>query len=313
MIYFIRMIGVFLLLSTFALAQDKPDSKETLLEQAIALAEEQSPDVNPVPPIPLSMLQVTHPLFVGVDDITVPAYVGDPTTNEWLQAFIGIEVWGAAYDDGNDKIYFNSGSTLYEWLMVDTTVGNMGTITDTSGATQSMVSLAFYGGVLYGTKNIANEAVYAINTTTLVATVVIDYVDADFDFGGLAVDPNTGEFYGTNDDATPNGSGLFRINPDGTATLIAAYPSGETDIDGLAVSNTGIAYLVIDQAGNIYVYDLIGGTYLTPLTNPWTTSEVFCGGAWIYEAGGGTSFFDDFDSYTAGGQLACQNPVDWTT
>ena len=80
MIYFIRMVRVFLLLSTFALAQDKPDSKETLLEQAIALAEEQSPDVNPVPPIPLSMLQVTHPLFVGVDDINVPAYVGDPGT-----------------------------------------------------------------------------------------------------------------------------------------------------------------------------------------------------------------------------------------
>jgi hypothetical protein len=52
---------------------------------------------------------------------------------------------------------------------------------------------------------------------------------------------------------------------------------------------------------------------LTPLTNPWTTSEVFCGGAWIYEAGGGTSFLDDFDSYTAGQQLACQNPIDWTT
>jgi hypothetical protein len=29
--------------------------------------------------------------------------------------------------------------------------------------------------------------------------------------------------------------------------------------------------------------------------------------------GGGAAFYDDFDSYTAGQQLACQNPTDWTT
>ncbi len=29
--------------------------------------------------------------------------------------------------------------------------------------------------------------------------------------------------------------------------------------------------------------------------------------------GGGNIFTDEFDSYTVGGQLACQNPVDWTT
>ena len=36
----------------------------------------------------------------------------------------------------------------------------------------------------------------------------------------------------------------------------------------------------------------------------------------VYElgpAGGPTGFTDDFDSYVAGQQLACQNPVDWTT
>jgi hypothetical protein len=140
----------------------------------------------------------------------------------------------------------------------------------------------------------------------------IDYVDADYDFGGLAVDPNTGEFYGTNDDSTPFGVGLYRINMNSTGTLIAPYPDAQTDIDGLAVSNDGFAYLVIDQAGSIYVYDFVGGAYVTPLTNPWTSSEVFCGGAWIYEDAS-TGFFDDFDSYTAGQQLACQNPIDWTT
>jgi len=140
----------------------------------------------------------------------------------------------------------------------------------------------------------------------------IDYVDADYDFGGLSVDPNTGNFYGTNDDSTPFGTGLYLINPDGTGTLIAPYPDAQTDIDGLAVSNDGFAYLVIDQAGSIYVYDFVGGAYVTPLTNPWVSSEVFCGGAWIYEDAS-TGFFDDFDSYTAGVQLVAQNNVDWDT
>ncbi len=87
-------------------------------------------------------------------------------------------------------------------------------------------------------------------------------------------------FYGTSDDSTP-GRGLYQINLDGTATLIADYPDAQTDIDGLAVGDNGVAYLVIDQPGFIYPYDLVGGAYLPFFDNPWTTSEIFCGGAWI--------------------------------
>ena len=260
------------------------DSKETLLEQAMALAEEQSPSIKPNPSS--SILEVTHPLFIGVDDVTVPAYFGNPATNEWLQALIGYQFWGAAFDVANNKVYFNNGATLYEWP-VGGTVTQLGTIVDTLGATQSVVSLAFYNGELYATKNIANEAVYKIDTSTLVARVYIDYIDADFDFGGLAIDQNTGIIYATNDDTTPFGSGLFRINTDATGTLIAAYPAGQTDIDGLAVSNNGIAYLIIDEPGDIFVYDLNTNAYLAPLTNPWTSSEIFSAGTWIYETGGG--------------------------
>src|SRR5690606_3229681 len=147
----------------------------------------------------------------------------------------------------------------------------LGTIVDTAGANQSLVSLAFYDGKLYGTKNIANEAIWEINLSTLVATVVVDYVDADYDFGGLAVDPTTGDFYGTNDDATPHGAGLFKINMDGTATLVEPYPAGETDIDGLAIGTDRKVYWIIDQPGNIYVYDLVTSAFLPPLTSPWTT------------------------------------------
>ncbi|MDZ7625290.1 MAG: hypothetical protein U5J96_12725 [Ignavibacteriaceae bacterium] len=196
------------------------DSKETLLEQAMALAEEQSPSIKPNPLS--SILEVTHPLFIGVDDATVPAYFGNPATNEWLQALIGYQFWGAAFDVANNKVYFNNGGTLYEWP-VGGTVTQLGTIVDTLGATQSVVSLAFYNGELYATKNIANEAVYKIDTSTLVARVYIDYIDADLDFGGLAIDPNTGDIYGTNDDTTPFGSGLFRINTDGTCNLLSQH------------------------------------------------------------------------------------------
>jgi hypothetical protein len=281
---FFNIFLFFIFVSGLALGQvNANDNKETLLEQAMALLEEKSPIEKPNPTS--GILEVTHPLFIAVDDVTVPAYVGKPATNEWLQALIGYQFWGAAFDVANNKIYFNNGSTLYEWP-VGGTVTQLGTIVDTLGATQSVVSLAFFNGELYATKNISNEAVYKINTSTLVARVYIDYIDADFDFGGLAIDQNTGIIYATNDDTTPFGSGLFRINTDGSGALIAAYPAGQTDIDGLAVSNNGIAYLIIDEPGDIFVYDLIGGTYLTPLTNPWTSSEVFSSGTWIYESGG---------------------------
>ncbi|MCW8803575.1 MAG: T9SS type A sorting domain-containing protein, partial [Ignavibacteriaceae bacterium] len=78
---------------------------------------------------------------------------------------------------------------------------------------------------------------------------------------------------------------------------ITPYPAGQTDIDGLAVSDDQIAYLVTDQQDSIYIYDLVGGTYLPAIANPWTSSEVFCGGTWIYEIGGGCNLFEDtFDS-----------------
>lgn len=259
-----------------------PDSPETLQEQALALEAERG-DYSPLAiGNPSNPLDVTHPLFVGVDDATVPAYQIDPITNDTIEAFVGTQVWGAAFDVENDKVYFNSGTQLYEWP-VGGSVNLLGTIVDGADNPQAMVGLAFHSGTLYGTKNIANEAVWIININTLVATVYIDYVDADYDFGGLAVEPRTGLLYGTNDDTTPHGSGLFRINLNGTATLIAPYPDGQTDIDGLAISQDGKAYLVTDEPGFIYVYDLVAGSYLTPLNNPWTTSEVFSGATWIRE------------------------------
>jgi hypothetical protein len=58
-----------------------------------------------------------------------------------------------------------------------------------------------------------------------------------------------------------------------------------TDIDGIAVGG-GIAYLVTDEAGTIPVYDLVAGSYGTPLTSPFTTADVFSAAA-IAVGGGG--------------------------
>ncbi|MCB9142359.1 MAG: hypothetical protein H6646_08845 [Anaerolineales bacterium] len=256
------------------------ETPDTLVEQAKALEAEHSapaPDAATAFSIPDGG---SYPLFMGVDDITVPAYLMDVTNSATIQAFVGAEVWGSAYDDVNDRVLFNDGAVLYEWP-VGGTVNLLGTITDAAGATQVMVGLAFYNGQLYGTKNIANEAIWAIDTNTLVATVFIDYVDADLDCGGFSADPNDGTFYCTNDDASPYGAGLVIINPDASVTPVTPYPAGQTDIDGLAVSDDGYAYLVIDEPGNIYVYDLVGGAYVAPLTAPWTSAETFSAGAWI--------------------------------
>ena len=257
------------------------DSAETLAEQALASAAELAPPFADVQPAPGAGVPegTGGPLFIGVDDVTVSTYRVDVTTGTPTPQFTGFQVWGAAYDPAGDRVYFNNGSTLYEWP-VGGSVATLGTIVDSGGVTQSMVALAYHNGVLYGAKNIANEAVWTIDPTTLIATVLIDYVDADYDFGGLSIDPATGEIYGTNDDASPHGSGLFRINNDATATLIAPYPAGQTDIDGLAVGG-GFAYLVTDEPGSIYVWDFAGGAYATPLPNPWASSEVFSAGAWI--------------------------------
>lgn len=280
------LLFVALLLPVVIIAQGsstpEPDSAETLLEQQMARQAEQERGPLPPPDMTFSPFAVHYPLLVGVDNVTVPAYQVDPLTNGFLPAFSGFQLWGAAFDALNNLVYFNNGANLYQWP-VGGAATLLGTMVDSMGNGQSMVGLAFHNGVLYGTKNIANEAVYIIDPVTLVASVYIDYVDADYDFGGLAADPRTGQLYGTNDDATPHGTGLFRINANGTATFIAPYPAGQTDIDGLAISHEGRAYLVTDEPGFIYVYDLVASDYTTPLNNPWTNAEVFSSGAWIWE------------------------------
>lgn len=261
------------------------DAVETLREQELALEAEMGPKMFEYVPdktrgeIEIFGLGTVKPLFIGVDDVAIPAFLVDPADASTQPAFTGNQIWGAAYDRTNNRVFFNNGSQLWQWP-VGGTPTLLGPIVDGAGAAQSMVSLAWHNGQLYGTKNISTEAIWQIDPVTRVATILITY-PTTHDMGGFAVDPNTGLFYATDDGSTDS---LVRINNDGTVTPIAPYPTGETDIDGLAISDDGRAYLVTDQPGNIYVYDLVGGAYLPPFVNPWITSETFSGAAWIQQS-----------------------------
>ncbi|MBK9126647.1 MAG: PEP-CTERM sorting domain-containing protein [Phycisphaerales bacterium] len=197
------------------------------------------------------------------------------------------KAWGMAYDADTNTLYWNNGSVLYKSIYANPLVPvNMGTMTYNS-ATVNFVALGFKNGKLYGTRNIATEAVYAIDPGSLTATLEYQYNSA-YDFGGLEFDPTNGKLYGLSDTA-PAGQqrGLYEItlNP-GSTTFKAPYPAGETDIDGLAVYN-GKAYYVTDGPNTtqpfFYIYDVASGLQIGTLASPFTGSGTFCAATYVPE------------------------------
>jgi hypothetical protein len=279
----IAWVGAFalVLLITLMFQVQGADSQgpgESDLEADKALAAEQSsPPVGEIQVYPNDGGGGDYPLFAGVDDVAIPAVRINVSDNSTVNAFSGVQVWGAAYSPDNDTVYFNSGSVLWEWP-VGGAPNMLGTMVNAAGSTQALVALAYYDGVLYGTKNIAPEAVHVINVNSLVITPTITYNATNHDMGGLSIDPDTGTIYATDDGTIDQ---LVIINNDGTVTPVVAYPTGQTDIDGLAVGG-GRAYMVTDDAnGDIYVYNLGTNSYEPDLTAPWPSSETFSAGAWI--------------------------------
>jgi hypothetical protein len=266
-------------------AAEFEDSSETRLEQQRA----REAELNGVPSA-TGVVVTAGPdapgdlLFIGVDDTTISTYNVNPADGAAYPQFTGYQVWGAALipdpTPGNGVVYFNNGSSLYRWpangspeLCCTMTFG---------GSNQSMVSATYEPtlGRLLMTKNIATEAVYALPVVAASCPVSCEVTqeivyDAGLDIGGLAWNPSDGLLYGTDDGTNDS---VVRINADGSVTVIAPYPAGQTDIDGLAAGD-GKLYLITDEPGSIYVLDITTATYETPIPNPWTTSEVFCGGA----------------------------------
>jgi hypothetical protein len=194
--------------------------------------------------------------------------------------------WGMAYDRDTNTLYWNNGSNLYSSpFSMSLTPQLLGTMTF-NAATVNFVGLGFRDGMLLGTRNIATEAVYAINPGTLVATQQYVY-PSTFDFGGVDVDAATGLLYGLSD---TGGTGLYEIDVDNaTQVLRAPYPAGQTDIDGLAVDN-GRAYYVTDGPISaqpfFYIYDVASGLPLGTLASPFTGSGTFSAAAFIPAPGG---------------------------
>jgi hypothetical protein len=213
----------------------------------------------------------------------VSTYTIDPIDNTTTPQFVGFQVWGAAMIPagvpGDAVVYFNNGSSLYRWPANG--VPELCCTLTYQSATSSVVSVAYdpVGARLLFTKNISVEAVYALPVVAANCPAACDMTQeivyaSTADIGGLTIDTTNGDLYGTDDGA----ASIVRINNDGSLTVVSPYPAGQTDIDGLAYGN-GKLYLVIDEPGDIFVYDILSGLYETPLTNPWTTSEVFSGGA----------------------------------
>jgi hypothetical protein len=189
--------------------------------------------------------------------------------------------WGMAYDSSTNTLYWNNGSTLFSSPLGPTlTPTNLGGMTF-NAATVNFVALGFHNGKLYGTRNVATEAVYEIDPVTLVATQSFVH-PTTFDFGGLDWDASSGILYGLNDaTGAPGGRGLFSIDLVAmTTTVLAPYPAGETDIDALAVGN-GLAYFVSDgpntTQASFYVVDVATGMQVGTLPSPFTGSGTFSG------------------------------------
>jgi hypothetical protein len=228
-------------------------------------------------------------LIVGNDQTGVATiYDVNPTTGvaTALYSSSGVEAkpWGMAYDAANNLLYWNNGNTLYRSPLGPTLVPqNLGTMTFNAAAV-NFVGLSFKDGTLFGTRNVATEAVYRIDPATLQATSAYVYPTA-FDFGGLEHDATTGKLYGLSDTAPTGGvRGLYDIDVDGqTQTFRAPYPAGETDIDGLAV-NDGIAYYVTDGPNTVqaffYIFDITTGNQLGTLPSPFTGSGTFSAATW---------------------------------
>ncbi len=223
-------------------------------------------------------------LLVGNDDTT-----GDVRDNAWRVdvsndtssvLWQNFPVWAMAFDGATNTVFAGHDSILGWGPLGSGAPSNTVTVRDDIGDELFMSGYTWAEGQLYGVTNVIDEAFYRIDPLTGQAELLLNYWDFDYDFGGFAYNPDDGLFYLTDDDSTPD-IGLHTVDlfGDGEITFIAEYPDGEIDVDGLAIGD-GIAYLVTDEPGEIYRYDIASGTYLEPLTNPMQTTEVISGATW---------------------------------
>jgi hypothetical protein len=231
-------------------------------------------------------------LVVGVDDVTVPVFIDDvPGSGTYDPLFTGADIWGLTWD--GSVLHAAEGSN-YATFALDGSRTDIGTFSPDGGvSSQTIVGLAFdaVNGVLYGsdsagsTTSTSPEGIYSIDPSNGATKLVLDFATSGdstlYDFGGLAFNVDNGLLYGTSDDVDGSvGRGIYSIDPNtGTIAAVAAYPAGEADIDGLAYGD-GSLYLVTDESGSFYEYDLGTGVY-SSFASAFSSSEIFSGAAFI--------------------------------
>ena len=202
----------------------------------------------------------------------------------------GAAVVGLADDDSAQVYYTSAGLSLFG---VPYGVGSVGlTLGRTTylGANRPFTGLATDSGVLYGSHNFGVEGLYTIDLVTLDSTMIYAYSDSRIALEGLDFDPATGLLYGANDGeayvdpAGGFGRGVVVIDlfqPTPTEVLINGYPSGATDIDGLAFDPAGNVYLIEDEPAPLHNFDVATGTYdPTPVFSVVSTVGIFSGGTY---------------------------------
>lgn len=262
------------------------DTTETILEQQRALEVEKYGNAERVGVMNAGARDINGAdglLFVGVDDSATSTYVIDPTDDTATAQFTGFDIWGAALipgaSPGDAVVYFVDGSELYRWPADG--VPELCCVFTYQGTTTSVVSTAYdpTAGELLFSKNISVEAIYSLPVVAANCPASCELVqdivyDTGLDLGGLAYDDATSSLYATDDGS----NSVIKIKTDGSTDFIVDYPAGESDIDGLAFGDDRL-YLVTDEPGDLYVYNVGTALFEDPLTNPWTSSEIFSGAA----------------------------------
>lgn len=146
---------------------------------------------------------------------------------------------------------------------------------DAAGNDISIDGLAYdtVNGVLYGTRTLGSgglpEGLFAIDLTTGVLTLVLDYADpsSSFTIGAIDYNADDGLIYLADDDDT-GGRWIYSVDPSNPTGLteVVQFPAGVTDVDGLAAGG-GKIFLLTDNAnangGVHHIYDLASGTFST--------------------------------------------------
>ena len=213
------------------------------------------------------------------------AHLFDVDTPGSYQPVFHRPIWGAAFDAAHNQVLYTSsgtapenGSELWTWPVDGSAPVMLGIITD--GVTGFRIDgLALSNSTLYGSRAAGlQDGIYEIDSNSLIATRVLTTTDS---ISGIDADPNTGVLYGVDNTL----QALVEIDiAHGLITPTVSYPDAtEDDLDGLAISADGKAYLIPDDndPGLIYIYNLNTASFETPLPIPWTTSDTFSGGAFI--------------------------------